>query len=150
MGTNNHYEGNTYQNHGGSNSVTVEIRGLAELEQKLRNEMKNVAKKVLRKAGKRAAQIWKDAIEQTAPVGLTGYLESHIATGSETESGHEGSMTVKVGPGKGAFYGLFDEFGTSKQAAKPFMRPVFDAHQNDVLQVFVDELWNALQDLQET
>lgn len=129
-------------------AVRVEISGLDRLELALRDEMKNVAKKVLRQAGKRAGAIWVEAIEENAPV-LTGHLEANIAMSSRAESGEDGSMTIAVGPTKDAFYGIFDEFGTSKQAAKPFMRPAFEAHQDDVLAVFVDELWNALEDLKE-
>lgn len=36
-------------------------------------------------------------------------------------------VICQVGPTRKAFYGQFDEFGTSRQAAQPFMRPTWDA-----------------------
>lgn len=37
------------------------------------------------------------------------------------------SAEVYVGPTTKAFYGMFQEFGTARHAAKPFLRPAMDA-----------------------
>lgn len=39
-----------------------------------------------------------------------------------------------------AFYGRFIEFGTSKTAAKPFLRPAFDAKKEEALAIFKEKL----------
>jgi hypothetical protein len=44
---------------------------------------------------------------------------------------------------------LMAEFGSKHQPAKPFMGPAFDSSSDEALSVFVDETWNALQDLEE-
>lgn len=33
---------------------------------------------------------------------------------------------AKIGPGRPGFYGAFEEFGTDRQLAKPWLRPAFD------------------------
>jgi HK97 gp10 family phage protein len=39
-----------------------------------------------------------------------------------------------------AFYGRFLEFGTAKMAARPFLRPAFDARSGEALGIFMDRL----------
>lgn len=43
------------------------------------------------------------------------------------------SVIVMVGPTQSAFYGQFQEFGTAHHAAKPFMRPTWDALKHSML-----------------
>lgn len=50
------------------------------------------------------------------------------------------SVIVSVGPTKAAFYGQFQEFGTAHHAAKPFMRPTWDALKNSMLDSIKDAL----------
>src|ERR1051325_7633114 len=118
--------------------VTVEIRGLDELEKKLREETKRVAVKVVRSAARMAGQIWTDAIEARAPRD-TGFLAEHIGSKTRATGGNERNLHLTVGftsgerkKGKNTqvgkpFYALFQECGTQgdkhKQPARPFMRP---------------------------
>lgn len=51
---------------------------------------------------------------------------------------------VAVGPTKGFYYGYFQEVGTSRHGAQPFMRPAFDETQRQVLNVVGMSLWSAL------
>lgn len=39
-----------------------------------------------------------------------------------------------------AFYGRFLEFGTASVAARPFLRPAFDARSGEALGIFIDRL----------
>jgi HK97 gp10 family phage protein len=133
--------------------VTCEIVGLDKLEETLTTLTKKAAKKILRQAGRRAGTIWKEAIEQhIESEGLlkTDYMVDHIQINTKSKSGNDGSITVSVGPAEDAFYGRFAEFGTSKEPARPFMRPAFDETSDQVLQVFIDEVWNACEDLRDT
>lgn len=141
--------------------VRVEIRGLAELEQRLRDESKKVAVKTLRSAGKEAGNIWKEAIEQGAPRD-TGFLSEHVKVATHAKGGDEGKLTVEVGPSRAVYprkgkdwtkgaaeVGMMREFGTRFQSAKPFMRPAFENTKDKVLDVFVSELRSNLDDLRE-
>ena len=58
----------------------------------------------------------------SAPVD-TGALRASIST-SLTGDGRGGSMTAEIGPT--VEYGVYQEYGTSKMAAHPFMGPAFD------------------------
>lgn len=51
---------------------------------------------------------------------------------------------VAVGPTKGFFYGLFQEYGTVRHGAQPFMRPAFDSEADGALNILADELWWAI------
>lgn len=51
---------------------------------------------------------------------------------------------VAMGPSKGFFYGFFQEFGTARHGAQPFMRPAFDGTQRQVVGIVGASLWAAL------
>jgi len=126
----------------------VTITGLKELEQKLRDETKKVAKRTLRRAAKDAADIWENAISERAPA-LTGFLRSQITMSSKAQGGDEGFLQVMVGPSKKAYYGIFQEFGTRFMKAQPFMRPAFEQTKDEVLDAFVTNLKYELNALKE-
>lgn len=50
------------------------------------------------------------------------------------------SVITHVGPTLRAFYGLWQEFGTAFHAAKPFMRPTWDALKHSMLDTMADAL----------
>jgi len=129
-----------------ANSVTVKLSGFEELEQTLRDGTKKMAVKFLRGAEKSAGKIWQEAIANRAPVD-TGHLAESIKIKTEVKSGDNGSMTMKVGPDQSAFYGVFQEFGTKDQPARPFMRPAFEETKDEVLEALVTECKNRLEDL---
>lgn len=60
----------------------------------------------------------------------TGKLRDSIGTGDIRRFGYR--TVVPVGPGKEAFYGIFVEKGTSKQAAHPFLRPALRTKKEQV------------------
>lgn len=59
-----------------------------------------------------------------APVD-TGNLRNSIST-EIAGDGRFGAMTAEIGPT--AEYGIYQEFGTSRMPAHPFMGPAFDRH----------------------
>ena len=81
-------------------------------------------------ATKAAAELMRDRAKELAPVG-TGALRNSIK--SEEEERTAKSVAYVVFAGK--FYAPFLEFGTSKMAARPFMRPAFDAVQPDIKRI---------------
>jgi len=104
---------------------------------------KNVLKRVLLKA---AAPI-DDAASAFAPVG-TGKLQISVITGTKLtrrqkpsayKAGKLGVMEVHVGTALSR--GLFQEFGTYKMPAQPFMRPAFDSQKGNAERIISTELW---------
>jgi HK97 gp10 family phage protein len=51
---------------------------------------------------------------------------------------------VKVGPERGTYWGLFQELGTARHGAQPFLRPAFDTQQARAVKRVAEELWRAL------
>lgn len=56
----------------------------------------------------------------------------------------EGEHAVAVGPAKGFFYGLMQEYGTVHHGAQPFMRPAFDSQHQKALKIVGEAMWVAL------
>jgi len=70
-------------------------------------------------------------------IGESGFLERQ----------DEFQGTVAMGPAKGFFYGLFQEYGTTGKrghAAQPFMRPAFDSEAPRALKNIGEALWLEL------
>lgn len=141
-------------------SVDFQVDGLSELEEKLKKlGGDEFADKAVYGALMDAAKPIADAAKENAPRSAKPYyrywrgkldkstgqrngtrkqmqggtLESNIVR--RRVKGYE-HPAVTVTVRDKAFYWRFFEFGTSKQAAKPFLRPAFDAHVDDALEVF--------------
>jgi HK97 gp10 family phage protein len=152
--------------------VAVKISGLDELEKRLVEEGPKVARKVLRKSGKRGGEEMRSAIAQGYSQHFkTGFLEGHIVMSTKVDGSH-GKLVVVIGPqgDAGYFVGATRhgdkvefkgeahfaataarmlELGSKHQPPTPVMGPAFDSSSDAALTVFVDELWNALSDLAE-
>lgn len=111
--------------------VKVNVRGLDELERALQELGAEVGGKELRKAMNYAARPTRKAILDSAPV-KTGNLRGKVRT--STAVNKRGVTNGRWAPGETVrtkvgvfktFYAHFLEFGTSKQAATPFLRPAF-------------------------
>jgi HK97 gp10 family phage protein len=55
-----------------------------------------------------------------------------------------GDPAVAVGPTKDFYYGLFQEEGTTRHGAQPFMRPAFDSEAQRSLAIIGMALWREL------
>lgn len=66
---------------------------------------------------------------ENAPVKIGFLKNSHY---SQPES-YGASMNV------GADYAVYQEFGTSKMKAHPYVRPALDTHKNEIVQAIKDE-----------
>jgi HK97 gp10 family phage protein len=136
-----------------SNSIEVEVKGLDDLETKLKELGDKLAKKHLRKALRAGGKVLQEAIVERAPVATGETPEGHdpgtlrdsvrprISLSSVKEEGK-----VSIGPGKSGWYGKFSEFGTRNEPARPWIRPAFDSSAQSALDAFVDALKQGLQD----
>ena len=120
----------------------VRIEGLTELLEKFDALDSKAAKGALRKALRAGGAVFKQAIIQRTPV-KTGQLRDDIIAATSIDAS-ERTGTSSAGPTRHSFYGEFEEFGTSHQPAKPFMRPAFDSAGEDALNAFVEVMTDAV------
>lgn len=140
-------------------SVTIDVEGFAELEKALDNLSKSAGKAVLRRALKKAAQPTADLARSMAPV-KTGKLAKSVIVGTRLDGRQarihrrmfrddKAAVEMFVGPsylrGDGGRHGHLVEFGTSKMAARPLMRPAWDQDKHAMLERLSDELWAELE-----
>lgn len=143
------------------------VRGAKQLDDLLRLLPRKIVAKHLRKALRAGANVIKDEARRHAPVRADearktfaapdrkrkgfkvvkarppGFLRRQIIVGFRRQQVETG-MTVSIGPSKAAFYGLFQELGTSRQAARPFLRPALDVKADEAIAAIGAELAKAL------
>lgn len=131
------------------------IKGLKELRAALLELPKGIARNVLRGAVSAGAAVVRVEAKARAPVYTGSVAAGHPPPGTLKkaiyqkqirEKSNEKQQTFFVGVRQGkhakqskkglldAYYGRFIEFGTSKMAAKPFMRPAFEGKKDAAVQ----------------
>ena len=104
----------------------------------LAKELSDIAKDCSDENRKRALEKGSDIIVKDARVRApinTGLLHRE-GIAAEVISGDE----ADIGWTNDAFYGRFLETGTSKMAARPHLRPAYEAKKNQVIEVMRKEL----------
>ena len=106
------------------------------------------AEKAVRPAAQAGAQVFYDAVREHVPVSAKphstkgkrqtynpGTLRAAVYQAYAQKDSGEGKASYRISWNKThAFYGRFVEFGTSKMAAQPFLRPAYDAARRQALQ----------------
>lgn len=142
---------------------TISIVGLGDLQADFERLARSVGNKVVRDAVMAGARVARDKTRSAAKV-RTGKLKKNIAAVRVKQSETPGaatagvrvmkpkgkSVTKRKRPGKGGkttkteyeapFYWRFLEYGTSKMAAAPFIRPTWDANLAEIEKVTADKL----------
>ncbi|AEE98029.1 HK97-gp10 family putative phage morphogenesis protein [Mahella australiensis] len=121
--------------------VKAEIIGKKELLAKLNAIDAEIATVTLEQAAEAGAKVIEDAAAQKAPR-RTGKLAGSMT--HEVKNKGKAGIEVVIGPDKEAFYGLFNEFGTSKMSPQPFLRPAMDETSGKVKSVIAAKLKTAL------
>lgn len=123
--------------------TTIDIKGLKELDDFLRQLPEQIQRKALVQATAAGARVIRDGARGRVPVRaipsgpikvgkkatkarLPGYLRASIGTW-RIKKAAKGTVTYGVGARGYAFYGKFLEFGTKYITARPFLRPALDA-----------------------
>lgn len=108
---------------------------------------KATQKNILVRTLKKAAKPIDDTASNMAPID-TGKLQISVITGTQLtrrqkssayKAGKLGVAEVHVGTAMSR--GLFQEFGTYKMPASPFMRPAFEMRKGEAEQIIATELW---------
>lgn len=128
--------------------VKVKVEWLAGADQALAEVgKKSTQKNILVRTLKKAAKPIDDEASALAPVD-TGKLQISVVTGTQltrrqrSSAYKAGSLGVaEVHVGTAMSRGLFQEFGTYKQRAQPFMRPAWDGNREKALKIIGEELW---------
>lgn len=141
--------------------ASTQVSGLKELNAALKQLPDNIAKNVLRGATSAGAAVIRKEARQRAPVYTGDVQGNHPPPGTLKKSVYQSqrrnlSSLVKqvfhvgVRTGKGlkdkagrsvdAYYWRFVEFGTSKMAARPFLRPAFEAKKLAAVEAIKDYL----------
>lgn len=128
-------------------SFSINSKGL---ERALTRLPKAMGKSVLRAAAKKSLKPVMVAAEANSPVGRTGrYKKSWAIKSTLSKRQRRGRAGLSRG-GVIMYVGSTDpkahllEFGTIKMAARPVLRPAWDANKHRVLAVLSDEVWFAL------
>ena len=119
--------------------------------------------KAIRPAAQAGAQVLYDEVKMRAPMSSAphksgkqtyspGNLKAAIYQAYSPESSQDGAHVYHVSWNKQkAFYGQFIEYGTVKMAARPFLRPAYDAKKQAALDAAekvlgqkLDEVLNGL------
>lgn len=140
------------------------VAGLKELQVALKELPQRIAKNVLRGAVGAGAAVIRNEARARAPVSTGDVRAGHPPPGTlkraiyqkqirELSSAVKQTFYVGVRKGKqyrnqgkkgnlsqDAYYAKFVEFGTAKMAARPFMRPAFEAKKGEAVQAIKDYL----------
>lgn len=137
----------------------MSLTGFKEFADALRHLGPRIAKNSLRRAVAAGATIIKNEALALAPKD-TGEMAKDILVKRERDTKGEMSakysvfvLTGKKSRLKGkrrdvqrdSFYWRFVEFGTSKMAAHPFMRPAFESRKGDAVKAIGDKLDDGIQ-----
>lgn len=127
--------------------MSSEIQGLEELIKNLTDLPDKLEKRVVRAAVRQGANVIKKKAQEFVPVDKGDLKKSIKVSGEKSKPG---VIAFKIRPtgnkkkGISVFYGRFQEFGTSKMAAHPFMRPAYDEAGENVLNAVIDTIKSKL------
>ena len=137
---------------------SFKFSGGVELSRRLRELSDKMQKKILRSGVVAGAQVIKKRAKQIARskgIEDTGALIRNIAGKVEKQRSPEyvqinfgvrhGKPNPKAKRQDDPFYWHFHEFGTSKMAARPFMRPAFEESKEEALGAMVERVKKGLE-----
>lgn len=143
--------------------MPIEIEGLKELSEMLTTIAPRAAKRYLKNACQKGADVFKEAAEESAPTGI-GILEELIVTKTHWDDGDgTTNLEIDIGPTKQAYWGMFQEFGTQEisgtdrngkpfhhaaQPAQRWLTHAFEGSRDQALNVVATEMTGLLMDLE--
>lgn len=131
-------------------SITVDIRGLGALAQDFATLKRGAQKRVLRQATMAGARVGRDAIRDAAPVdeGITRKNVVAASAKKNEDVRHTAGVRVRgerrddgTSP---AYTWRFSEIGTSKEPARPWIRPTWDSNEDEIAAAVRDRLGSAI------
>lgn len=129
--------------------ISVRFEGGKELADALGGLSARVSKRLQYEALEEAAAPMVKAAGSMAPRRAPApdladnIITSRIAQRTDA-FGDKSAASVAWGPAKAFFYGYYQEWGTVRHAAHPFMRPAFDQNAAKSLAIIGASLWREL------
>jgi len=123
------------------NYISIELEGAAELQKVFAGLPKSVERRLLIASLKRVARPIATAIRKDAPKD-SGDSKRSIKVRAMTKSKFP---AITIGPDEKHWFLKFAELGSGRQAAKPFMRPVWDAMKNQAAKSFILESYGTIE-----
>ena len=120
-------------------NLKVDVKGLKELKRNIRKITKKLERRVLKDASLAAAEPIRKEAARLVPrsAGRPSKGKKHLADSLITKFRMKrGRFRATIGPKKDQFHGLFVEFGTSTQPARPFLRPALDSKGRQAVEIF--------------
>lgn len=103
-------------------------------------------KRAIRVSKPKVISAGKAAFAAAMREGATRAEAGQAARAANAAAGGAGrSAVVSVGPTRGAFHGLFQEFGTAHHGPKSFMRPAWDALAPRFPKMIAETLWEEIE-----
>ncbi|MDC7805529.1 HK97 gp10 family phage protein [Luteimonas sp BLCC-B24] len=131
-------------------SITVDIRGLGALAQDFATLKRGAQRRVLRQATMAGARVGRDAIRDAAPVD-EGITRKNVvaASAKQNEPGqHTAGVRVRGerrdDGSSPAYTWRFSELGTSKEPARPWIRPTWDSNEEEIAEAVRNRLGSAI------
>jgi HK97 gp10 family phage protein len=135
----------------------IQVLGLENLERKWRNMDAKVQRKILATAARNSAKRTKDRMVENLsghPVGVVTGRTREAFKKARIRSGSRSRNFIRVGPviptreelgippwpEEKSFYPFALEYGTSRMAARPFIRPAIDNHVREELNAVAAEV----------
>ncbi|KAA5961012.1 MULTISPECIES: HK97-gp10 family putative phage morphogenesis protein [Pantoea] len=132
--------------------IRMEVKGLTELEKQLEALGEKVAVKVLAEAGKEAMQIVSEDMRRHAGYDKESsgpHMRDSIKVSSRNRMKNKRwntVVTIRVGPSREHTQkALAQEYGTSKQVARPFMRPALEYNTAKILRILTVQIREGIQ-----
>lgn len=133
----------------------MRFEGGAELARTLESLPAALSYRVLIEGLKEAAEPMRQRMAELAPrepgapdlaenMGISVADRIGSTEGGRWQAREKEQAVVAVGPTKNFFYGLFQEYGTSRHGAQPFMRPAFDTTAPIALGIMGRVFWTIL------
>jgi len=133
-------------------TIEIKVDGLKELEQDLLELPDRIADRVLQSALTSAALPIVTEARTKVPLAHAayrlygggkadpGWLRDRIVRKKVKGGGNSAEVIVTIKDRRQSYFWKFIEFGTSKMAAHPFMRPAFEAKVAEAVDRFADRL----------
>ncbi len=123
------------------------IEGAKELNKALGSFTKDIEQKIAKQAVRAGANVIAKEARLLAPMGLTGTLKRSIKVVARSKRTGDAVASVVTRSGKkytlrnmNAWYAGMVEFGTSKNPARPFLRPALDSKGPEAIKAISNKI----------
>lgn len=132
-------------------TITVKVEGLSEVMEALRELPNATAKNVMKRVLLKRAEPFAETARRLVPVD-EGHLKNSIHVATKLTRRQKGrhrkvdrdDVEVFVGPGTDPAAHLV-EYGSSRQAAQPYMRPAFDQNKDKFVAGVAKDMWAEIE-----